>query len=67
MKHQPCPFCGSEDLELEDTGAGCHITCFSCFTTGPLIEEVDGHIAGEDNEEDVEEVWRIWDTRVVQR
>ncbi len=42
MKMKPCPFCGGEDLYLDDMILGDHnyyfIVCRDCSTEGPMCE-----------------------------
>lgn len=35
---KPCPFCGSEEICLNDTVAPDYVTCIDCGTDGPLAD-----------------------------
>ena len=34
----PCPFCGSENLELAEFYGGYRVECLDCVTQGPALE-----------------------------
>lgn len=54
--HQPCPFCRSLDLKIEDWGGGNVVTCANCVCRGP-----EGPEGGRGYS--VEKAWKKWDFR----
>ena len=59
MDHKPCPFCGSENIELQDYEYVVLVKCWDCFAEGPQVLREDFQGLGEAEAE----AWRQWDER----
>ena len=51
MELQPCPFCGSTDLEVDDDDETSSVECEKCKIMGPVGD-------------DLEEVIKLWNKRI---